>query len=373
MNSIALGRNARRRSTGTTRSRAPAVFRRLRRRYHPLQRIFFSSTVPRSRAMVRCMDRGIGDHVPHSEGSLLISRTSVPGNMFIRGLSRLRIPFLQQATATGLKNKSEPYDSLVLSGGGIKGIAMLGSMAYLVEHDLLKGVWQYVGSSVGAVVAAVMAMGRSPDDLFSKHVLPFTYSPDIDITRLERNFGLDSGKNLEKWIDTLIPPHTTFSSLYDAHGKSLVVCVTNLNTHSAEYLSKETSPDLHVRKALRMSCSVPLYFSAVRHDGYLYVDGGVSNNFPVQQAINNGGSRVLGVQFTSPGKSRGHEWTLDSFLGSLLESNLNQQHSSSNTSIIRLQTGDVTQPLDFKLTKSKKKELYDAGFEQTRAYFKKQV
>lgn len=263
-----------------------------------------------------------------------------------------------------------PYDALVLSGGGVKGIAMLGSMAYLHDIGALAHVEHFVGTSVGAVVATVMAMGAGPRDVFKRHVTTFRYVPDIDITRLERNFGLDSGKNLDAWIESLVPTDHTFASFYETFGKTLSVCVTNLNTHTAEFCSHHTTPTLSVRLALRMSCSVPLYFSAIKHNGAMYVDGGVSCNFPVQYAIDCGANHVLGVRFVAPPKEPGHVWTFETFLGALLESNTNRRHPSSAT-IIRLDTGDISQPLQFKLSKKEKTALFDSGYAQTRLFFKK--
>lgn len=291
--------------------------------------------------------------------------------MYVFELPRLRVPLFEQTPASVLRKLrgQHGYDTLVLSGGGIKGIAMLGAMGYMHEHGVLRGIDHFIGTSVGAVVATAMAMGLVPDEVFRKHVAPFKYNPDIDITHLERNFGLDSGKNLEAWIASFVP-NTTFEAFYETYGKSLTVCVTNLNTHSAEYFSKESTPDLPIRLALRMSCSVPLYFSAVRHKGNLYVDGGVACNFPVRYAMERGGKRILGVRFTAPEKDEGHAWTLDSFLGALLESNVNRSHPHGAT-ILKLHTGDVTQPLYFKLKKHEKRALYEHGYEQTEAFFKK--
>lgn len=259
----------------------------------------------------------------------------------------------------------------MLSGGGVKGIAMMGSMAFLQDTGALKHVTHYVGTSVGAVIATVMAMGAVPREVFKRHVVPFKYAPDIDIARLERNFGLDSGKNLEKWIASLVPHDHTFASFYATYGKSLSVCVTNLNTHMAEYCSADTTPSLSVRRALRMSCSVPLYFSAVKHDGALYVDGGVSCNFPIRHAIECGAKHVLGLRFTAPSKEPDFAWTFESFLGALLESNMNRAPPSNATTVIRLHTGDITQPLHFKLSKKEKVALYESGYAQTQLYFKK--
>lgn len=317
------------------------------------------------------MERRISHDVSHSQRSLRIPRIAIPRNVHLFELPRLRVPLLEQTPASLLRTLRgrHTYDTLVLSGGGIKGITMLGAMGYMHDEGVFRHIDHFIGTSVGAIVATAMAMGLVPREVFRHHVIPFTYSPDIDLTRLERNFGLDSGKNLEKWIAAFIP-ETTFSAFYKTYKKSVTVCVTNLNTHSAEYCSKETTPDLSIRTALRMSCSVPLYFSAVKYNGNLYVDGGVACNFPIRYAFESGGKNVLGVRFSAPEKQEHHSWTLESFLGALLESNVNRKHPHGAT-VVKLETGSITQPLNFKLSKHEKKELYRTGYQQMELFFKK--
>lgn len=266
--------------------------------------------------------------------------------------------------------KPRGYDTVVFSGGGIKGIAMLGAMQSALNKGLLVDAHTYIGSSIGAVVATIMTMGTSPKDIFDKHVLTFRYTPDVDITRLQFNFGLDSGRNLDRWLERIVPPGLTFKRLNKRTGKNLVICATNLNTHGPVYFSKDTTPTLEISKALRMSCGVPLYFSAVKHEGALYVDGGVANNFPVEYAYELGAKKVLGVRFKLPPKTPDHPWTLDAFLGAVLESTVNRPCPTPAT-IMSLDTGPITQPLNFKLSKEEMNDLYISGYIQASAFFKK--
>lgn len=302
----------------------------------------------------------------------------VSRNMQLPRFCRIRIQTLKQATASVLSfiarsSTARRYDTVVLSGGGMKGVAMLGAMECLHQQGILQHARHFIGTSVGAVVATVMAMGEVPQNIFDAHVLPFKYTPDIDITQVERTFGFDSGKNLEKWLASFIPRDMTFASLYQAHRKSVTICVTNLNTQQVEYFSKENRPDMPLRLALRMSCSVPLYFAAVEYEGQLYVDGGVACNFALNHAHDSGSERVLGVHFATPSKPGGHVWSLDSFLGAVLESGIARHHTlrmHNNTTVIPLCI-DGTHPLNFKMSKDRMRQLYRSGYQQTSLYFKK--
>lgn len=271
-----------------------------------------------------------------------------------------------------MKKSKTSFDTIVFSGGGIKGIAHLGAMQYINSKKLANGATTFIGTSAGAIVAAVMAVGLDPKEVFEKHIIPFKWKSDIDITLLDKGFGIDTGASLDTWLRGLFPKDITFKSLHTSTKKRLVVCVTNLNTRRAEYFGPDTTPDMSVLKALRMSCSVPLYFSAVHHEGMLYVDGGVCDNFPVHHAYDIGGKNVLGLQFYPHKKPEGFKWTVDAFMGAVLESSLSQRIPHQAT-ILDLECGSTTQPLDFKLPENTQRFLFQTGFSQTAIFFKKTV
>jgi predicted acylesterase/phospholipase RssA len=262
------------------------------------------------------------------------------------------------------------YDALVLSGGGIKGIAMLGATNFLKDRGYLRGVTTYVGSSVGAIVATVLAMDKDPEEVFDNHVVPFKWKHDIDITLLDRGFGLDTGSAMDAWLKRIVPSDLTFEDVRRLHGKTLVIAVTNLNARQAEYFGPETHPHFPVARALRMSCSVPLYFSAVKYAGKLYVDGGVCDNFPVEHVAETGAKNILGIRFATKIKPENFKWTLDAFLGAVLESSLTRKTPRGAT-IVSLECGSTTQPLDFKVSDDVKRLLFTEGYDQTETYMKK--
>ena len=298
------------------------------------------------------MERRITHHVPQSEGSLRTTRAA-----FLRKLRLLRFPRIHFQTLE--QTSAKMVDTLVLSGGGIKGIAMLGAAAYMN----LEQYTTFVGVSVGSIVATVLAMRLDPRQVFESHVLKFKYVADVDITRLDKTFGLDSGKYLDEWIASIIPD-LTFDEFYKEFDKTLVVVATNLNFHAPVYFSHESYPALSVRKALRMSCSIPLYFSAVTYDGHLYVDGGLTNNFPLNEYPG-----AFGIKFKTPPREPCHTWTFETFLGSLVESNVNKSYSPTAT-VLELDTGAL-QPTHFKLSQKEKHALFQSGYDQARLFVKK--
>jgi NTE family protein len=271
------------------------------------------------------------------------------------------------------KTKGQKYDALVLSGGGMKGCALLGATAYLKDSGYLDGVHTYIGTSVGAIVAAALAIGLDPNKIFELRVLPFKYCPDVDIGLLDKSFGLDSGANLDKWLQTIFPQGLTFESVYREYHVTVVVVVSNLNRCHAEYLSRHTAPNMTILQALRMSCSVPVYFAAVVCDGMLYADGAVCDNFAMEHAHELGAKKILGVRFAPMTKAPGFKWAFDSFLGALLESAVVRREPSGTEDILNIDAGSSTHPLNFKMSGDTMRAMHKNGAVQAAAFMKKKL
>lgn len=265
----------------------------------------------------------------------------------------------------------ERIETLVVSGGGMKGVASLGAVSALRRAGALKHVQTVVGTSAGALVAAALVTERADlkllDDFSGTR-----YKPDIDLSRLLATFGLDSGRHLEQWIEALLGHRKwTFGQLRDAYARRLVVCATNLSQRRPQYFSADTSPDMDVGLALRMSCTVPLYFSAVQHDGQVFVDGAVSDNFPLAWAADTyGRDRVLGLAFkprvANPGNS------IEEYVGALLECSTRRHYDTTDRRVLLLDTG-ARSAFEFNMNRREMKKLYLSGARQARAWLKKTV
>lgn len=154
---------------------------------------------------------------------------------------------------------------LVLSGGGVRGMAHIGLLKALEEHDI--SVANVAGSSVGALVGALYAHGSSFDDMldFFKNTPIFQY----------RFFAI--GKpgfiNTERYypIFRAYFEKDDFSALK----KPFYVVATDL-MNGKEKVFKEGE----LVRPLLASAALTPFFSPVEIDGVLYADGGIMNNFP---------------------------------------------------------------------------------------------
>ena len=54
------------------------------------------------------------------------------------------------------------YNSLVLSGGAVRGLAIIGALQYAYDNFLLKNVKFFFGTSVGAIICYLLVIGYTP-------------------------------------------------------------------------------------------------------------------------------------------------------------------------------------------------------------------
>ncbi len=159
---------------------------------------------------------------------------------------------------------------LVLSGGGLRGVAHIGVIQALLENDIKPQVVS--GSSAGAVVGALYCNGYSPDQMleFFKiiplfHINKFAFSKPgfIDTDKFYADF--------KKYF-----LHNDFNGLK----KKLFVTTVDL----CDGLIKVFDTG-ELIKPLLASSAFPGLFSPVKIDQVLYADGGILDNFPTDPLL----------------------------------------------------------------------------------------
>ncbi len=156
---------------------------------------------------------------------------------------------------------------IVLSGGGIRGIAHLGVLQALTEAGIV--IEQISGTSAGSIVGALFAAGHSPSsilDVFLKTRLSKFIRPWPGAS------GLLSLANTEKLFLEYIP-HNSFEKL----NIRLSVTATNFSRGTLVNFSAGK-----VIPAIQASSAIPGVFKPVMINNEMFVDGGVLDNFPVE-------------------------------------------------------------------------------------------
>jgi NTE family protein len=203
------------------------------------------------------------------------------------------------------------YRNLVMEGGGIRGIAYGGALAELDKQGVLAGIQRVGGTSAGAIQAALLAVGYSPQEIIEVvNNTPVQRLNDGRLiffggsTRLLKQYGWYRGDQFTSYLGDLVArktqnPNLTLGQLHElaqqGKGRDLYVTGTNLTTQRTDVFSYETHPNLRVADAVRISMSIPLYFRAVLLDEQgqvvrkpakgqavnVLVDGGLLANYPL--------------------------------------------------------------------------------------------
>lgn len=192
------------------------------------------------------------------------------------------------------------FDALVVSGGGLDGFAALGCLSALrdARPDMTADIRTVVGTSIGSFVGALFCM-----DVDLRLAFRTMYRMDrkallsASIENLTKTFGFDDGSGLDTLIGTFVPESLTFRELRQRYGRDLFVHATCVSDGVGVTFGPKTHPNFSVRKAIRMSCSVPLAFSGVWNDddGKLYVDGCLTNNYPLD-LVRDPRAKILGIR-----------------------------------------------------------------------------
>lgn len=200
------------------------------------------------------------------------------------------------------------FRSVCLSGGGVTGVVHVGMLQRLEDENLLGGLDTIVATSAGAIVSILYAIGMSPTDIFNA-LATLDWSKALRFTGLDTfltEMGLDDGAYfMAHMIDVLmargVDPRVTFANFFKTYKKRLIITGTNTSAHEPVYFSPESTPDMRVLDAVRISMGIPFLFTAVRKGDDVYVDGGVSDNYPIQYCLQDFSHRfplfpsVLGV------------------------------------------------------------------------------
>lgn len=265
------------------------------------------------------------------------------------------------------------YKNLILSGGGTKGIACLGSLKYLEEINILKNIESFACTSVGSIIAFLLIIGYKPEELFQfinilnvNKLIKFNFEQFFDL------FGTDDTKKIINIVIKLgdakkISSSITFKELFEKTNKKLIITGVCINTKTIEYFDYINTPDMIVLDAIKISISIPFIFIPVSYNNKLYVDGGIMDNYPIH-LFNKELETTLGICLAN---SRDHVEKCDDIFNYFMNvfscvlegiSIMSFRNYEKNTILLKLE-GDL-------IMKNESKEtMYKFGYSETQKFF----
>jgi NTE family protein len=209
-------------------------------------------------------------------------------------------------------SSSNPRADLVLSGGGVKGIAHVGALSALEEHGY--EFRRVAGTSAGAIVAALAAAGMPADEMratLTELELGAFRDPSIvdrvplvgPALSVALENGVFEGDRIRDWLAETLERRgvRTFgdlrlddpgSTLSDEQSYRLVVMATDITRGELIRLPWDygryglEASEQPVADAVRASLSIPFFYEPCRLESKVgppstLVDGGVLSNFPI--------------------------------------------------------------------------------------------
>tara|TARA_A100001015_G_C15029890_1_gene732608 strand:+ start:1796 stop:2728 length:933 start_codon:yes stop_codon:yes gene_type:complete len=183
------------------------------------------------------------------------------------------------------------YNTLCISSGGVKGFYLLGALKYLFDKNILnlKNINTFVGTSIGSIIILFLSIGHSVDSLINIFYSIDFSKLDIEINfdNVFENFGLDNATKIITIIQTLLYDKInlydiSFKNLFEITKKEIKIIAVNYSKQKEVMFSYETTPDMSVILAIRMSISIPFIFNPVNYRGDLYIDGAFLNHLGIE-------------------------------------------------------------------------------------------
>ena len=183
---------------------------------------------------------------------------------------------------------------LVLSGGGTHGSVQVGAIRFLMIKGLHKTITHISCCSIGCYVAMMYCLRFTIDEM-EDTIKTIVSNPKCiyilksSIMDVFTKLGLTETKHIFIPLLELAKkkyPHDdiegyTFIDISKKFGINLYISVTDIQRGKNKIFSIDDTPDANVFLACRASMSLPIVYAPVKINGRYYVDGALTNNFPI--------------------------------------------------------------------------------------------
>ncbi len=280
-------------------------------------------------------------------------------------------------------NKALEY-TCIFGGGAVRGVSYVGTLKALEELGICANT--IAGSSVGAVLSGLLAVGYTADEIKEIFMqINFELFKDIHFG-FGKDFALSKGGIFLDWLRELIETKyygeryekgknkpITFADLE----KNFIVIATDLTNFKYKEFSRFETPDFEVACAIRISSTMPGLMKPVEVNGSLLVDGDLQKSWPLWRLSKNlcpDESRILEFRLEGDYEGKGQNAinfmnTIYSCVTSLATDFIIEAYGDRDKfDYVKINTGSII-VVDFNMPKEKREELMNIGYQQTIDYF----
>ena len=290
------------------------------------------------------------------------------------------------------------YDDLVCKGGGVKGIALVGALLYFEEYGY---IWKKVaGTSVGAIVASLVAVGYTAKEIYDI-MLKIDYHKFADKNTLQSipligpptslfySKGIHAGAYVERFLSEKFEQKGKkyFKDIYENGESKLKVIASDVTRHKLIVLPDDlvdyniNPMEFEIAKAVRMSLSIPFFFEPVilnkKGNPSYIVDGGLLSNFPIWIFDVSDRPRwpTFGLNlYNNVQSSNSNHHGLISYLMDVIETSLSTNEEiyfkdCDCVRIVNIPTLGIS-TINFDITKEEMTSLFNSGYNSAKSFLK---
>lgn len=247
--------------------------------------------------------------------------------------------------------KRVPRVALVLGGGSARGFAHVGVIRVLEKEKV--PIDMIVGTSVGSLVGAIYASER---DSFQLEWIAYKIREEdiFDFSLIYSRMGPVQGKKLEEFLETTL-------KVKNLEDLKLPLYPVATDLYTGKMITLETGS---IARAVRASSSIPGIFVPVKISGMLLVDGGVTNNLPIEIARQKGADIVIAVDISKDVRNVQINSVIDVILQSvdIMGKELLKYKKQGSDVLIEPQVGEIRM-MDF----TQKKKCIEEGMKAAQA------
>ncbi len=251
----------------------------------------------------------------------------------------------------GLPPPARPKIGLALGGGGARGAAHIGVIRVLEQLHI--PIDYIAGTSMGSIIGGLYSCGYTADEmekligsihwdtLFQdapdrpeqsfrqkeddfEHLIPFEFGINLKKGGLVLPPGLIAGSKLGFVLESATLPCSSVTN-FDQLRIPFRAVATDIQTGLPYVMSKG-----NLARVIRASMAIPAIFTPVEIDGHLLIDGGESENLPVQTVRAMGADIVIAVNVGSSGAATAEKpKSVGGMIGRLIDLPLQQNTMES--------------------------------------------
>lgn len=270
------------------------------------------------------------------------------------------------------------YNTMVISGGALKGFAILGCLQCLEDKKLTHNICKYIATSVGAFISYLLCIGYTPIEIMVSLSNNNWMEKMSNLDYVNILYGGSASsftiitELLEKLTIEKIGKLVNLGELLKMTGKQLICCTFNMTKYDLEFINPIENPDMPCLVALRMSANLPILFEPFLYNSCYYLDGGLIANFPLFK-IDLSNDNAIGIKFKifpadiKKINNLQYLYEVIKMPCIYLENQFNKDYLEK-CDIIEITIKDGSSSLNFKLSMNDRLEMFSNGYETAKKF-----